>query len=308
MDYTVHFMEYHSRKERKIDENMPELRFMKAICQGSGTAEEYFNEYTVYRKQVFIDVPKWGRCEGSKEIQKFMDNWLTDFEAVSAEVHPVIQTIANGRSVSEIEVWFTLKDHRIKRVPMSIFADLAPCGKMEGLRIYYYFKFLPGGIAYRKPIFRPNVMKPAEPALMTDVMRYYYEQLHNFREEALDNILNMCTDDCIYGGYRPDEEEAITDDKETIRKHYTAICTLIPHLEYIRFETITDDGVMVATEWTSVIRPEGLKFGLVSVAGCAIYERDGNGKLSSIRINDNTGYDQGIDLNVVPASDLYVDM
>ena len=46
---------------------------------------------------------------------------------------------------------------------------------------------------------------------MTGVVRYYYEQLHNFKsDEALANILQMSSDDIVYGGYRPCERSQYT--------------------------------------------------------------------------------------------------
>lgn len=305
---TVHFIENYKDLTINIDENAPEIRFMKHICEGGTDVEKYFNEVTIYKDIVYIDSPN-GRFEGLAEMRRFAEKWLEDFEAVSAALHPVIQTVAGGRSVTEMEIWFKLKDDgSIKRVPMTVFADLAPGGKMEGMRIYYFFKFLPGAVAYRTPVYKPRVKKPAEPVLMTGVMRYYYEQLHNFRtQEALENILGMLTDDCRYGGYRPDEEEPLAIGREQIRVHYEDICSHVPSKNYIRFETIVDDGVRLAAEWTSVVTREGRIDGKMSFCGCAVYDRDETGKLKSIRINDNAGYDFGIDLNSIPDWDNFID-
>lgn len=305
--FTVHFQEtYHGISE--LNENSPEILFMKQIAAGKTDVENYFNPTTIYRDIVYLDAPN-GRFEGIEEIKRFAGKWLSDFHAVKAEVHPVIQTVANGRSVTEMEVWFTSgEDGEILRVPMTVFADLAPYNKMEGMRIYYFYKFLPDAVAYRTPVFRPNVMKPTEPVLMTGVMRYYYEQLHNFRtSEAVASILEMITEDCRYGGYRPDEEEPIAFGKEQIRIHYKDICSYIPSKAYIRFETITDDGKRMAVEWTAVITREGRAEGRMSFCGCAVYDRDNTGKLSSIRINDNAGYDFGIDLNSIPVWNNFVE-
>lgn len=307
---TIHFRESYQDMTVNIDENAPEVRFMRHIGKGKCTVKEYFDEVTVYRDPVYVDAPN-GRFAGLKEIQRFADCWLADFEAVEAEVYPVIQTVAGGRSVTEMEVWFRLNNgDGIKRVPMTVFADLSNGNKMEGMRIYYFFKFLPGAEAYRTPVFRPNVMKPTEPALMAGVMRYYYEQLHNFRrEEALKNIMEMLTDDCRYGGYRPDEEEPLAIGKAAIKVHYEEICSNVPAKNYIRFETIVDDGLRMAAEWTSVVTREGRKEGKMTFCGCAVYDREktDTGKLKSIRINDNAGYDFGVDLNGIPEWDNFVD-
>lgn len=305
---TIHFKESYADLSVHIDENAPEIRFMKYICAGGCKAEEYFNPMTVYRDTVYIDAPN-GRFVGLEEIGGFAAGWLEDFGAVDAQVYPVIQTRAGGRSVTEMEIWFRLKGNGgTKRIPMTVFADLTVGGKMEGMRIYYFYKFLPGAVAYRPPVFKPRVMKPTEPVLMTGVMRYYYEQLHNFRrEEALENIMGMLTEDCRYGGYRPDEDEPLAIGKEAIRVHYEDICSNVPSKNYIRFETIVDDGKRMAAEWTSVVTREGRLAGKMSFCGCAVYDRDETGKLSSIRINDNAGYDFGIDLNSIPEWDNFVD-
>ena len=304
--FTVRFREVYSRKQRIINEKSPEILFMKGICTGNAKAEEYFTETTMYRQRTFLDAPN-GRFEGLAGIQQFADRWLDDFQAKDATVYPVIQTVANGRAVTEMEVWFNLKNGESKRVPMVVFADLMTKTIIEGMRIYFFFKFLPNAVAYRKPIFRPSLNKPANPVLMTGVMRYYYEQLHNFRPEALDNIMDMCSDHILYGGYRPDEEEPLAEGKKDLRKAYEGICKMIPHKKYIRFETFTDDGLNMAVEWTIVARQSALAEGEVSVAGCAMYERDEDGKMGSIRICDNVGYDLGIDLNSIPQSDMFID-
>lgn len=306
---TIHFRESYKDLSVNIDENSPEIRFMRCIGGGGCDAADYFYPVTVYRDTVFLDAPN-GRFTGLAEIGRFAAGWLKDFEASKAEVYPVIQTKAGGRSVTEMEVWFHLEEGGIKRVPMTVFADLAAGGKMEGMRIYYFFKFLPGAVAYRPPVFRPGVKKPTEPVLMTGVMRYYYEQLHNFRTgEALENIMDMLTQDCRYGGYRPEEDEPLAVGKEAIRVHYEDICQNVPAKNYIRFETIVDDGMRMAAEWTSVVTREGRKDGRMTFCGCAVYDRDEKetGKLGSIRINDNAGYDFGIDRNAIPEWDNFVD-
>lgn len=304
---TIRFMEEYSDPKNQINKKAPEIRFMERICKSGTDVENYFVEKTIYRDIVYLDAPN-GRYEGLLNIKAFAGKWLKDFQASEGEVHPVIQTVANGRSVTEMEIWFKIKDGNTKRVPMTVFADIAPDGKMEGMRIYYFFKFLPGASAYRPPVFHSRVMKPTEPVLMTDVIRYYYEQLHNFRtSEALENIMGMITEDCRYGGYRPEEEEPLAIGKDAIRPHYEDICSHVPSKNYIRFETLTDDGVRLAAEWTSIVTVEGLKEGRMTFCGCAVYDRDGSGKLKSIRINDNAGYDFGIDLNQIPAWNNFVD-
>lgn len=306
--FTVKFMDVFAKTaERRIDETSPEIRFMQAICSGDAKAEDFFNETAVYGQQVFLDAPN-GRFHGVKEIQRFCDTWLSDFKAAEATVYPVVQTVAGGKAVCEMEIWFSLQNGGVQRVPMTVFADLASSTMMEGMRVYFFFKFMEGCPVYRRPIFRPTRNKWADPWLMNGVMRFYYEQLHNFRtEEALENIVDMCSDDITYGGYRPEEEEPLFTGKDAIRKVYSDTLKNCPHNNYVRFETFTDNGLTLAVEWTIVVRQSALKDGFVSFAGCAMYERDDEGKLCSIRINDNAGYDYGMDLNSIPSHDMFID-
>lgn len=299
--YTVHFKDVYGALNVPIREDSPEIRFMRHICSGGKDVDSYFNETTIYRHKTFIDAPS-GHYEGFREMEQFSEEWLKLFHASDAEVYPVIQTVSGGRSATEMEIWFRLNGEVINKVPVTVFGDLAPGNKLEGLRIYYFFKFQPGAVSYRPPIFRPGVNKPTESALMTGVMRYYYEQLHNYRyEESFANMKGMIAKDCIYGGYRPDEEEPMSFGRDAIAEHYKGICMVNPDLAYIRFETIVDDGIRMAVEWTGIPTKEGLKKGFISIAGCAVYDRNSDGELASIRINDNTGFDLGVDPSSIPA-------
>jgi hypothetical protein len=311
--FVTHFKEEYSKNNYKVDPNTLDLQFLRDICDadkvlsGKFDAGKYFNETTIYKKQVFLDAPN-GRFEGIAGINEFAQKWLADFKAKKAEVYPVIQTIANGRICNELELWFYRTDGEVRKVPMTIFSDPIGEDKLEGMRIYFFFKFLDGAKAYRRPIFRPRFASWAEPPIMTGVVRYYYEQLHNFRSaEAIDNIVEMCTDDVHYGGYRPDADEPLFIGKEAIRKVYDGTMINCPYNNYVRFETFCDDGVTCCVEWTIVVRKEALKDGFINFAGCAMYERARDGKLYSIRINDNAGYDPGIDRNSIPDSDWFID-
>lgn len=299
--YTVRFNEVYGAKKRVIKEDSPELLFMKAICNGNAVAGEFFNEMTVYKKRVFLDAPN-GRFEGVHEIQNFADKWLKDFKAVSAEVIPVVQTRANGRSALEMEVWFKLESGETKKVPMVVVGDLVGQHRLEGMRIYFFYLFMDGATGYRKPIFRPRVNSYCEPALLTGAIRGYYEQLNNFNtESAVNNIVDIASDDVKYGGYRPEEVEPLYEGKENLRKVYEGICADWPRDGYIRFETITDDSTTCVAEWTVVVRKEGMARGVVCFCGCAAYERAEDGKLWSVRICDNNGCELGIDPASIPA-------
>lgn len=305
--YTSRFLDFYSRDSHKINMDSPEVAFMQAVCKGKVNVEDYFVEKTIYKRVVILDAPS-GRYENLKGIKRFCDEWLRLFQAKRADIHVAIQTIACGRAVSELEVWFEL-DEEIYKVPMVVICDLATPKLMEGLRIYYFYKWQPGCSVYRKPIFRlePNVNGTAELQLMNGIIRYYYEQLHNYKsDDALENIMNMMDESFAYGGYRPEELEKLTTDKKEIYKIYQGIVAGIPNKGYVRFMTFTDDGRTCCTEWTTVVNHEGQKEGSVSIAGIAMYDRNEDGKLSSIRICDNAGFLDEVDVSAVNPEDIFV--
>ncbi len=305
--YNVKFKEVYSKKERKINENSPEILFLKDICKKNPKVDSFINEKTICGSRVFLDAPN-GRFNGVQEIQQFSENWLSDFDAVSASVYPVIQTIANGRVATELEMHFELKDGTQKQMPMVIVADLAGNDRIEGIRIYFFYLFLPGAIGYRKPIFIPQVKKPCEYPILTGSVRAYYEALHNPNSPvALESIMDIVSDDIVYGGFRPEEIEPMFFGKDEVRTMYENICNDWPKYGYIRFETFIDDGVTCLAEWTAVLTKEGVKNGMVCFAGCASYERDSDGKLYSIRICDNNGCDIGIDPKMIPQEMWFVE-
>ena len=192
---------------------------------------------------------------------------------------------------------------------MGIFADLGPKEKMEGLRIYYFYQWVPGTPAYYKPVYRPSHNKPAEINQLTGIMKYYYEQLHNENKDvALGNLVEMFADNPRMGGYRPIEmNPPMVNTKEVVRKKYTHLIDNIPTYIYIRFETITDDGKNCLCEFTSIIRKHAVEKGLVSQAGMVAYERDDNGKINSIRICDNFKWEHEIDYSKVLPEDNFID-
>jgi hypothetical protein len=304
---TSEFREKYAKNNYRINENTLDLQFLRDVCAGKETAGKFFNETTSYRQRVFLDSPT-GRFEGLNAINEFAKSFVKDFGAAKAEVYPVIQTIANGRICTEMEIWFYQTDGHINKVPTTVFSDPIGQDKLEGMRLYFFYQFLKGSVAYRKPIYRPRDTNWATPWIMTGVVRFYYEQLHNWRtEEAVNNIVEMCTDDVMYGAYHPVEIEPIFIGKDKIREVYSGICINVPANNYVRFETFCDDGVTCCVEWTIIPRKPAIAKGFYCFAGCAMYERSKDGKLFSIRINDNAGFDPGIDLNSVPYSDWYID-
>jgi hypothetical protein len=305
--FTTDFRDVYSKNNYRIDEHSLDLQFLRDVGAGNMTAEKYFNETTSYRQRVFLDSPT-GRFEGVNAINEFAKSFVKEFGAIKAEIYPVIQTIAAGRICTEMEIWFYQTDGQINKVPTTVFSDLIGMDKLEGMRIYFFYQYLKGSVAYRRPIYRPRDTKPATPWLMTGVVRFYYEQLHNWRtEEAIANIVEMCTDDVMYGGYHPVEIEPVLIGKEKIREEYSKTCINVPANNYVRFETFCDDGITCCVEWSIIPRKPAIAKGFYCFAGCAMYERAKDGKLFSIRINDNAGFPPGIDLNSIPQSDWYID-
>jgi hypothetical protein len=301
------FKEIH-KLDHTFDENSQELRFLRHICSGGAEIKDFFHEKTAGHRDVCLHTPDGEYC-GIEEIRRFSKNWLAKVGATSAEVHPVIQTIAGGRSVSEVEVWFQTGEDEPLKIPMAVFGDVGIHNKLEGMRIYYFYQWIPGTPAYNRPIFRPMHNRPTANALMAGVIRHYYEELHNpYTPQALENIIAMTAENVRFGGYRPLEVKPHLLGIEKFSEKYRGDTTrLIPGDFYIRFETITDDGENCLVEWTSIVRKHALSQGTVSQAGMAAYERNEDGKLASVRICDNFGFEKDIDYSLVLPENLFID-
>lgn len=293
--------------DHTVNENSPELNFLRYISNGGKDAQDFFQEKTANNREVCLYTPGNKYC-GIEEIKDFPTEWFSTLGASTAEVHPVIQTVAGGRSVSEVEVWFDIGVEEPLKIPMALFADLAPHGKLEGLRFYYFYQWIPGTPAYHRPIYRPTFNTPSETHQLSGIIRHYYEQLHNpYTPEALKNIIGMMADDFRFGGYRPFEVNPPLLTMEEFRKKYEHTTSIIPADQYIRFETVTDDGRNCLVEWTSIVRKHALAKGIVSQAGMAAYERNDEGKLVSIRICDNFGWEEEIDYSTVLPENQFID-
>ena len=157
--------------EHPIQENFAELRFIRAVCAGDeASALAFFHEKKLFGGQpCAVDAP-FGRFEGLEEIRRFVRSWLSNFHADSAEVIPVIQTRANGRSVTEVQIDF-LVDGAIEQVPMFVVADLRTEDTLDEVRLYCHCSYVPGLQAYRKPIFTPAHLEMGDPHLLTGAVR-----------------------------------------------------------------------------------------------------------------------------------------
>lgn len=302
-----HFKALH-KLDHPTNDQAPEVRFMDHVCKGGSEVEEFFHEKTACKRSIELYTP-YGKFTGLEGIRDFAKGFLDRVGARNGEIHPVVQTQGSGRSVTEAEIWFDIGQEEPYKVPMSFFCDLGHEGKMEGFRLYYFYQWVEGTPAYYEPIYKPAHNEPADINRLTGVMRHYYEQLHNFHKEVqLENLLDLFGDLPRIAGYRPSEQAPLTlQTKEVLRKKYSNIVINIPTNEYIRFETITDDGRNCMVEWTSIVRKEGLAKGLVSQAGMVGYERDDQGKLCSLRICDNFKWEHEIDYTMVKPENMFVE-
>ena len=148
----------HANSKRVILANSPELKFVNALCSGLvDEAVGYFREKAVWKSSSGCRCT-YGRFEGLSEIRKFAEGWLDTFNAQSASVLPVVQTRANGRSVSEVVINFVV-DGQINQVPMFVVGDLRTPDTLDEVRMYCHFTYVPGLTAYRKPILHLHILK-----------------------------------------------------------------------------------------------------------------------------------------------------
>jgi hypothetical protein len=294
----------HSNPNRVILANSPELRFINALCSGLvDEAVGCFREKKLFGNvPPVVDVP-YGRFEGLSEIREFAEGWLDTFHAQSASVQPVVQTRANGRSVSEVVLNFVV-DGQINQVPMFVVGDLRTADSLDEVRMYCHFTYVPGLTAYRKPMFTPAHLEMGDPGLLTGAVREYYEALHHVPGVDVDRIMKVMGKNCIFGGY--EESEHVTDDKqnyEDIRPKFEYMKSYIPSGVGMRYETIIDDGRTCVIEWVHIVSEKGQKeFGRISLSGIAAYERGDDGLLCAIRISDYAHYEKTIDWTKTPVS------
>ncbi len=282
---------------REICANSPELKFMRAVCGGlTDDAVAVFREIKLFGGQPpVVDTP-YRRFEGLDEIREFAEGFLETFQADGASLTPVIQTTANGRSVTEL-VLNLIIDGEIEQVPMFVVGDLRTSDTLDELRMYCHFTYVPGLTAYRKPMFTSAHLEMGDPELLTGAVREYYSALHHVPAVDVDRIMRVMGENCKFGGYGPyggSDHKAVTHDE--IRKKYEYMATYIPRCVGMRYETIIDDGVTCVIEWVHIVSEAGqAELGRVALSGIAAYERGDDGLLCSIRICDYAGYERTID-------------
>ena len=253
-----------------VHEDYAELRLIRAAC--SGQADEacsLFREEKLFgHVPCVIDTP-YARYEGLSGVRRFVEEWLPRFGATDAEVIPVIQTRANGRSVTELQVDFSSPEG-IRQVPFFVVADLRTQDTLDEVRLYTHCSFIPGLQAYRAPLF----------------------------------LMQCMSEKCVFGGYEPlvpGREPATT--REEVREKYEHMALYIPRCVAMRYETLTDDGRTCVIEWVHVISRAGREErGRIAMSGIAAYERGDDGLLCSIRISDYAGLERTIDWSQLPVS------
>jgi hypothetical protein len=289
------FLAKYANSNNIIDTDSTELRFIEALCDGRKcAAEEFFAEKAAYGSTTFLDAPQ-GRFEGLDRINEFCSEWLGSFKAASGKVIPVIQTIGGERAATEAVIRFNMNSGEAQEIPMMMIGDLRSDGKMEGMRIYFWWNWIDGFGAYRAPVFRPTHTTPGELELLTGYFREYYAMLHNpDTDEALERIMNTFDPEVQFGGYVPADidGEGSINGLEAVRKKYRDMISYNSSAwRCIRFETIIDNGRTVVVEWVLTINPAALKSGHVSQSGVAAYDREPTGKLKAIRICDNLQFE-----------------
>ena len=284
--------------------NSPELLFLQAVCSGLyDDAVSLFREKKMFGDALPVVDSPYGRYTGLCEIREFAQNWLGTFNASTASVVPVIQTRANGRSVSEVVVNFVV-DGEIEQVPMFVVGDLRTADSLEEIRIYCYYKYVPGLTPYRRPMFESSHKEAGDPELLSGAVKEYYTALHQMPNADVDRILGVMGKNCVFGGYgflEGTEQEAAT--PEELRAQFEHISSYMPSCVAIRFEKITDDNKTCVIEWVHVISEKGQKeLSRIGMSGIAAYERDDEGLICAFRICDYAFQEPFIDWSKVPVS------
>lgn len=290
--------------EHPIDESYAELKLIRAAVQKDGDAAcALFRDQKLFGQvPCVIDTP-YGRFEGLKGVRDFAEGFLARFEADAAEVIPVIQTRANGRSVTELQVNFTSAEG-IREVPFFVVADLRTQDTLDEVRLYTHCSFVPHLQAFRAPLFPSTHLEKGEVGLLTGAVREYYDGLHHVPAADVDRILNCMGEHCVFGGYEsagPDYK--LVNDKAAVREVYNRMASYIPRCVGMRYETLIDNGRTCVIEWVHVVSRAGQEERhRIAMSGIAAYERGDDGLLCSIRISDYAGLEDTIDWTKLPVT------
>ena len=297
----------HARPDRIIQANSPELRFMNAVCFGdTEEAVACFRERKLFGHAPSAGDAPYGRFEGLSGIRAFAEGWHAAFHAQGASVQPVIQTRANGRSITEAVIRFVV-DGEINEVPMFIVGDLRTADTLDEVRLYCHCAYVPGQTAYRKPLFRSAHLEMGDPGLLSGAMREYYEALHHVPGTDVDRIMGVMGEGCLFGGYEPAGEAAgaAQEDhgREALRRKFEGMNRYIPRCVGMRYETLTDDNTTAIIEWVHIVSRQGQQeMARIAISGISAYERGPDGLLCAIRICDYAGLERTIDWTKTPVS------
>lgn len=287
--------------DHPINETYAELILLRAVCAGDvETAVSLFGETKLFSDDLCVIDTPYKRYEGLDGVRAFANEWLGVFGAQSAEVVPVIQTRANGRSVTELQVNFVV-DGEINEVPFFVVADLRTQSSLDEVRIYTHCSFVPGAPAYRGPIFPVAHYEMGDPALLTGAVREYYEAIHHVPAIDVERVMRCTADNCKFGGYGPNDAESSIATRDGLRAAYEHMSTYIPSCVGMRYETIIDDGRNCVIEWVHIVSREGQeRLGRLAETGIAVYERGEDGLLCAIRISDYAYMEKFIDWSTMP--------
>lgn len=290
--------------QHPIDESYAELRLIRAACEGDEDAAValFFEKKLFGNTPCVIDTP-YRRFEGLEGVREFVRTWLSTFHADEGKVIPVVQTRANGRSVTELQIDFTVNGE-IEQVPMFVVADLRTQDTLDEVRIYCHCSFVPGLQAYRKPLFKSAHLEMGDPGLLTGAVREYYEALHHVPALDVDRILACMGEGCKFGGYEPeDPDHKPAETPEELRAKFEYMAGYIPRCVGMRYETIIDDGRTCVIEWVHIVSRAGQEErARIAISGVSAYERGDDGLLCSIRICDYAGLERTIDWTKTPVT------
>ncbi|NLL00004.1 MAG: hypothetical protein GX271_04995 [Clostridiales bacterium] len=290
---------------RDIKENTPDLAFIRSVCAGriDDVVSMFREKKLFWNEPPVVDTP-YGRFEGLDEIRSFTEGFISRFNATSAEVEPVYQTISGGRIALEVVISFVV-DEEIEEVPMFVVVDLRTPKLLEEVRIYCHYSFVPDLTPYRKPIFQPAHYEMGDPGLLTGAMRSYYEALHQAPYCNAERIHKSFASDCIVGGYEPwgsaiKTREEMSSDAHNFGHH---LSTYIPACVGMRYETIIDDGRTCVIEWVHIVSKQGQKErNRIAMSGISAYTRNDDGYLCAVRICDYAGHESEIDWTKTPVT------
>jgi len=324
LEFENHFEEEIGGIHRSILYTSPEVLFMSYICNREiEKAVALFEDEKLFNhEKSVIDAPM-GRYEGLDDIRFFASGWLDFVLAEHAWISPLVQTQSGGRSCTEMVVNFKIREReKILKIPMAVVCDMRPHNKMEELRIYFYWNWMPGLIPYRPRQWKPEHPTAADHNQLLGALKQYFSKLMD-PEMPFDSWKTVISPNFKSGGnYRPENdpmaptppavsEAAELPDNEAFAKIFELSLGTMPFWNVLRIIHSIDDGITGCMEWISLPQPQeyALEHGYKPYvnwdarswqSGFSVYERDENGLLVSVRICDYYGTEYNMDLKDIP--------